>query len=96
MRKLVRHPKFSLILTAFIQVYFVSVSTFFISIRLYPGVFIAAFLVSYVWSFNVKKVAFGTHADRLLYATGAAIGSICGVASGDTIRAGINLLFHSA
>lgn len=93
MKRIIHHPKFSLILTAFIQVYFVSVSTYFISIRLYPGVLVAAFLVSYVWSFNVKKVAFGTHADRLLYATGAAIGSICGVASGDTIKMFIGLVF---
>lgn len=39
---------------------------------------LTAFVISYVWSHNVKKVAFGDEGDRWAYASGAAIGSVCG------------------
>lgn len=64
--------KLRLPLTGFVQVYFVSVNTYFLAHEIYAGVLIAAFIISLVWSFNVKKVAFGTWPDRLMYAGGAA------------------------
>lgn len=65
--------KLRLPLTGFVQVYFVSVNTYFLAHEMYAGVLIAAFIISLVWSFNVKKVAFGTWTDRLMYAGGAAV-----------------------
>ena len=62
--------KLRLPLTGFVQVYFVSVNTYFLAHEMYAGVLIAAFIISLVWSFNVKKVAFGTWPDRLMYAGG--------------------------
>jgi uncharacterized membrane protein len=50
---------------------------------MYLGVFIAAFMISLIWSFNVKKIAFGTMKDRLVYATGAMLGSVTGLAMSD-------------
>ena len=68
-------------LTGFVQVYFVSVNTYFLAHEMYAGVLVAAFIISLVWSFNVKRVAFGTWRDRLMYAGGAAVGSVTGLAS---------------
>ena len=72
-----------LLLTGFVQVYFVAVNTVFLSRAIYLGVVVAAFLVSFVWSFNVKKVAFGTTADRVIYSVGAMTGSVVGLATSD-------------
>ena len=69
------------ILTGFVHVYFVSVNTYFLAHEMYAGVLVAAFIISLVWSFNVKRVAFGTWPDRLMYAGGAALGSVAGLAS---------------
>lgn len=74
-----------LAITGFIQVYFVSVNTYFISKDFGGGVLIAAFMISYVWSINVKKVAFGTQGDRISYAIGAALGSFAGLKSSTVI-----------
>lgn len=70
-------------LTGFIQVYFVAVNTVFLSRAMYGGVAVAAFLVSFTWSFNVKKVAFGSLADRVTYSIGAMTGSIVGLGTSD-------------
>ena len=82
--------KLRLPLTGFVQVYFVSVNTYFLAHEMYAGVLIAAFIISLVWSFNVKKVAFGTLADRLTYAGGAALGSVAGLASSAMIAKILN------
>lgn len=68
-----------LFLTGFTQVFFVSINTFFISKAIYGGVLICGFLISFVWSWNVKKVAFGTMQDRLWYSFGAGVGSLVGL-----------------
>lgn len=75
--------KIMLGLTGFIQVYFVAVNTVFLSRAMYGGVVIAAFLVSFTWSFNVKKVAFGTMSDRIVYSMGAMTGSLIGLGTSD-------------
>jgi len=69
----------SLFLTGFIQVLLVSLNVWQVS----HGHLIAAtgtgFLISLVWTFNVKKVAFGNHWDRITYAGGAALGTLAGM-----------------
>ena len=67
--------------TGFIQIYFVAVNTIFLSKHIYVGVLISAFLISLIWSFNVKKVAFGSTLDRVIYACGASFGSVAGLFS---------------
>lgn len=79
-----------LALTGFVQVFFVSVNTYFIARDFEAGILIAAFLISYIWSINVKKVAFGTQGDRISYATGAALGSYAGYKSGAVVLNIIN------
>lgn len=82
--------RFSLFPTGFIQVYFVAVNTYFIANEMYLGVLIAAFMISLIWSFNVKKVAFGSTTDRVVYALGATCGSLVGLWSSSFIASVLN------
>lgn len=83
---------FSLFSTGFIQVYFVAVNTYFIANEMYLGVLIAAFMISLIWSFNVKKIAFGSLSDRVVYALGATCGSLVGLWSSSFIALVLNEL----
>jgi hypothetical protein len=67
------------VLTGFIQVALVGINTWQIAHSKWLGCAVVGFLISYVWTWNVKKVAFGTHTDRLVYASGAAMGTIAGL-----------------
>jgi len=69
----------NLFITGFVQVFFVAINTYFLSKIFYLGVFLCAFMISFIWSWNVKKIAFGTISDRIVYASGAAFGSIVGL-----------------
>jgi hypothetical protein len=71
--------KVKLFATGFLHVMLVSISTYAISRALYGGVFVSGFLVSYIWSWNVKRIALSTPLDRVVYALGAACGSTAGV-----------------
>lgn len=75
----------SLFLTGFLQVFLVTVQTYFISKVFAPGVFVVGFMISFVWTWNVKKVAFGTRADRVIYSLGAACGALIGLVSSQLI-----------
>lgn len=77
--------KISLFITGFIQVFFVAINTYFLANAFYPGVFIAAFFISFIWSHNVKKIAFGTMKDRVIYSLGAATGCVTGLLSSHLI-----------
>jgi hypothetical protein len=68
-----------LFITGFVQVFFVAINTYFLSKIFYLGVFLCAFMISFIWSWNVKKIAFGTLMDRITYAVGAAFGSAIGL-----------------
>lgn len=68
-----------LFITAFVQVFLVSANTYFIANLFWPGIAVAGFGISYLWTANVRKIAVGTMAARLIYATGAMMGGLCGV-----------------
>jgi len=68
-----------LFLTGFTQVFLVTVQTYFIAKVFYAGVFIVGFLISIVWTWNVRKVAFGSRIDRVTYSLGAAFGALIGL-----------------
>ena len=70
----------NLFITGFVQVFFVAINTYLISKGKYIGVFACSFAISFVWTLNVKKVAFGTLRDRFIYASGAAVGAVVGLA----------------
>jgi len=68
-----------LFITAFLQVFLVAANTLFISRLFYIGIGIAAFLISFFWSYNVKRISIGTMKERLIYCLGATIGGLLGV-----------------
>ena len=68
-----------LFFTGFAQVFLVTVQTYFISKAFVIGVLVGGFLISLVWSWNVKKIAFGTRLDRVVYSLGASVGAVSGL-----------------
>jgi len=62
-----------------LQVALVSSQTYIISKTRYDLIALFGFMISLVWSFNVKSVAFGSNWDRVAYALGASTGSVLGV-----------------
>jgi hypothetical protein len=68
-----------LFITGFLQVFFVAWNTYNIAHEKYIGCIIIGFFISLTWSFNVKKIAFGSFLDRIKYCFGAAIGSLSGL-----------------
>jgi len=84
-----KYPNAELFLTGFLQVILVCLNTYQIAafvkkqdFIILIGIFIIGFLISLLWSFNVKKVAFGSLLNRIWYASGAACGSVIGVIIG--------------
>lgn len=76
--KWLTNPRIRLALTGFVQVVFVAMNTVFIAHYELLANFLTGFAISFIWSWNVKKVAFGDTADRWFYAVGAAVGSVTG------------------
>lgn len=65
--------------SGFLQVILVAVNTYQIANGKVLGALVVGFLISFTWSFNVKRIAFGTLADRVVYSLGAAVGSAGGL-----------------
>ena len=65
--------RIKLFTTGFTQVFLVVLNTYFITREFLFG---CGFLISFVWSHNVKKIAFGSELDRIIYSLGAMTGSI--------------------
>lgn len=68
-----------LFITGFLYVFLMAVNTYLIAKEYYHFLFISAFLLSWVWTSNVKKLSVSTTRDRLYYASGASIGCLVGV-----------------
>ena len=68
-----------LFLRAVLQVTLVALNTYQVANGHYIGAIIVGFLISLVWTFNVKSAAFGSIIDKLIYASGAAIGTGIGL-----------------
>lgn len=64
-----------LFLTALLQVSLVSMNVVFISKDHFILMLITGFGISLTWSYNVKKIAIGSTADRIVYALGAMVGT---------------------
>lgn len=67
--------RWELFFTALTQVSFVAMQPLFIINHKIFLMLTTGFLISLIWTFNVKKVAFGNIWDRLIYAAGATIGT---------------------
>ena len=68
-----------LFFTGFIQVALVAINTYQIAHKHWIGCAIVGFLISFVWTFNVQKIAFGTLFDKIIYSTGAMVGVLTGL-----------------
>lgn len=68
-----------LFLTGIVQVVFVAINSYQIAHEKWTGSVVVAFLISAIWSWNVKKIAFGGWLDRLVYAAGASCGCLLGM-----------------
>ena len=64
---------------SFLQIGLVSISTVLITKHLYYGIFVVAFLISLLWTFNVSRIAVSTIQQKLIYSFGAGTGAVCGV-----------------
>ena len=71
-----------LFITGFLQVFCVTVQTWFIAQSYLPGIVVVGFLISFIWSFNVKRIAFGSMLDRIIYSAGASAGATAGILAG--------------
>lgn len=73
------NERIRLFLMGFLQVFFVAINTLFIAKQKEFWVFSTSFMISIIWSFNVKKVASGSFSDKIIYSTGGALGSLLGL-----------------
>lgn len=71
--------KIGLFMTGFLQVFLVAVNSYLISREQYIPVFFVGGLISFVWTWNVQRIAFGIMQDRITYALGAGCGSLIGL-----------------
>jgi len=72
-----------------LQVSLVSLNTYQISKFYVVGAFFVGFLISLTWTFNVRN-ALGTWRQRLLYALGAACGTVLGMYIGKLLYEFVN------
>jgi hypothetical protein len=64
-----------LFVTALSQVSLVAANVIFISRGNVPCMLVTGFLISLIWTLNVKRIAFSTISERIIYATGAMVGT---------------------
>jgi hypothetical protein len=64
--------------TGFIQVAFVGANSYLVAKYVPLGIFLTSFMISIIWTHNIRKVVFGGAIDRFLYALGAAFGALVG------------------
>lgn len=74
-----RVARAQLAFTGFLQVVFVAMNTVYIMRTAWVALILTSFCISFLWSGNVKRVAFGDMLDRVVYALGAALGCGFGV-----------------
>ena len=68
-----------LFITGVVQVFFVAVNTWLIAHEKWVWIGPTGFTISFIWTYNVKKVVFGGMVDRVAYALGASVGTLLGV-----------------
>jgi hypothetical protein len=66
-------------LTGFLQVLLVSINVVQISQHHYAGAGIVGFLISLMWTYNVRSVAIGGRLDKLVYSAAAMLGTVAGM-----------------
>ena len=77
-----------LFFTGMLQVTLVSLNVWQIANGKWASGAVTSFLISFVWTLNVKRVAFGQMLDRIVYATGAMCGFCVGIVLSQVIWGG--------
>lgn len=70
--------RIQLFISAMAQVSLVAMNMVFLTANQVIMIAITGFLISLIWTFNVKKIAFGNWVDRITYASGACAGTVTG------------------
>ena len=71
--------RFKVFLTAYIQVCLIAIQTVFLARNALVGVAVAGFAISFVWTFNVRNVAFSGTTEKFIYSAGASMGGVSGL-----------------
>ena len=69
----------STFLYAYTQVMLVVINTWQVAHQKFFEAIIVGFLISLVWTFNIKRIAFGEWKTRLTYCLGASLGTASGL-----------------
>lgn len=67
--------RWQLFFTGMLQVTFVAMNVTFIAHKEIVPMLLTGFMISLIWTINVKRISIGTWGDRLTYANGAMIGT---------------------
>ena len=68
-----------LFITGYIQVVLITLNTWQIANGKYLSAIPVAFAISFLWTLNVKQVAFGNLPQRIIYSCGAMMGCASGM-----------------
>ena len=71
-----------LFVMGFLQVFFISINTYFISKAFYAGVTVTSFVLGVIWMYNVNSIA---KKKTFLYPLGGTCGCLCGIFFGRII-----------
>ena len=69
-----------LFLSAMLQIFLVSTNTYLVANGFMISAGIIGFLLSWVWSWNIKRIAISSNTERFIYCLGAGMGTTLGVA----------------
>jgi hypothetical protein len=81
-KKLLSNSYVTLLIAAVLQTGLASLNVYQISNHRYWQAAIAGFFILLIWSYNVKKIAFGTIWERIVYSIGGSIGTGIGILIG--------------
>ena len=69
----------SIFLSSLLQIFFVSVNTILISKEMVIQAGVCGFLLSLVWTFNIRRITIASWGERISYCLGAGIGTSSGI-----------------
>jgi hypothetical protein len=70
---------FKLFMSSTVQIFLVSCNTYLIANSFVIPSFFVGFLLSFIWSYNIKRIAISTQKERIIYCLGAGTGTSLGV-----------------
>ena len=81
-KEIVRNHYVKLMIAAILQTALASLNVYQIANSRYLESIIIGFFILLIWSYNVKKIVFGTIWDRIIYSIGGSIGTGLGILIG--------------